>query len=710
MGWLGTRGLLLVWAGFGTYMLADHYFDWSNGQWLPYAVVSWVAAIAGIIAWLHRAPGDRAIAGPIAAGLLVNAISDLVSSAGWFPEAHPVVVAASWLWVLCYPLISLAMWRMLAPALEGAGWFDGILDTVTVALVAALLIPVMPFPPVLNHDTHEPQPYVLMFYGVWNAIMFSLVVRTLMVRGLHAWLRSPMQIGVSLWVISDIIILATGHHSIQAMLGDLGFMMGAVLLAASAYDEELTRPARSEQEISPVSAVLVSGLPMLVPPLMLAVADWSNREVQPWSFTLGMSALLLIAYIRVRRLLQLLGRSNADLREARDEALSASRAKSAFLATISHEIRTPMNGIVGLNRLLIDTPLQPEQRHYAEGVQRASGVLMSLIDDILDISQSESGLLTVNRVPMVPGELAEEVMQVVALSAEEKGLELRLTRDPSADRVLLGDPARLRQVLLNLVSNAVKFTDQGGVEVAVRTEQAPALLGDGDAAGPDRTLACFEVIDTGIGISGSQQTRLFEPFVQGDATATRRHGGPGLGLAISRQLLDLMGGTIDFQTEHGRGTSFQVCVPLEETAAAEPTDERGVDRSTSALSGARVLVVEDDPVCQLVSEAMLKRLGHTAVVVSSGEAALELRNEPWDAVLMDCHMPGMSGFETTQAWREQESESVRVPIIAMTASILEEDRRRCAESGMNDFVAKPVVLEELDAALARRLPRAVATS
>lgn len=705
----GRSAIVPLWIACAALMVGDRIVGVSEGQWLPFAIVSWVVAIIATVGVLRRPRGERWVAGPIAAGLVANAVSDVFSSTTRLDDSVVAVWVGDWLWVLFYPLAALALWRMLVPALKSLCWFDGILDTVTVILVAALMIPAVPVPPVLIHDESGVEPFVLIFFALWDAILFSLFVRTLMVRGGRWWVRSPLEVGVTLLVLSDIFAL-TGEDqdSALALFADVVFMLGLVLMAFSALDEPAPEPAPDVQLISTRSTLLISGVPMLIPPLLFVLAYWRDHTVDPGPWLLGMSGLFLVAFIRVRGLLRLLARSNAELMEARDAALSASRAKSAFLATISHEIRTPMNGIVGLNKLLIDTPLESDQREYAEGVNRASGVLLTLIEDILDMSHSESGLLTLDRLPMVPGDVAHEVVQAAALSAEQKGLALELNRDASANQVVLGDPARLRQVLLNLVGNAVKFTQRGVVRVDAWTEDIPVadettMLEAGVSEG--RRRVCFEVVDTGIGISDVELSRIFDPFVQADSSATRSHGGSGLGLAISQRLVELMGGAITVISRPGGGSRFQVRVPLALTT--ETPDVEQEDYSPSSIgAGARILVVEDDPVSQLVSEAMLKRLGHTVVVVASGEAALARMGEHWDAVLMDCHMPGMSGFEATEEWRAREHSERRVPVIAMTASILEEDRRRCVECGMNDFVGKPVILADLDAVLARRLQAA----
>ncbi len=385
-----------------------------------------------------------------------------------------------------------------------------------------------------------------------------------------------------------------------------------------------------------------------------------------------------------------------DAQRSRAAADAANRAKSDFLAMMSHEIRTPLNGVIGVHSLLLDMEhLDEDARHYARIGHQSGEALLALVNDFLDFSKIEAGALALEQVPFEPRALVGEVLAMVENSAAAKGLPVR--SEVVAPAFVSGDPVRVRQVLLNLVANAVKFTAQG--EVSLRCE--PLARGDG------HTWLRFVVSDTGIGIDPDLQARIFQPFTQADASTTRRFGGTGLGLAICKALTDLMGGTITVSSNAGEGSTFTVELPfaaVRHGAGAAPVRPEAQPRM--AGTRARVLVVEDNPVNSYVAAQMLRRLGCEVVLAENGRQAVDAcREERFDLVLMDCEMPVMDGFAATRTIRQQERPPRYTPIVAMTAGALAGDRERCLAAGMDDYLAKPARIEDVERALGCWLSR-----
>ncbi|MEN2745271.1 response regulator, partial [Sinomonas halotolerans] len=726
------------------------------------------------------------------------------------PAVSPVAMARSLLdaAVIAVAVLFISWTTVLGVVYHGQG-MDTLADltglaypVVDVAMVSLVLVLTMRSAP------EERLPWLCLSGGLLVLAVTDSIYVKLTFEGIPGTTGSPLAAG---WVLAFLLVAfagavpekaprARGGRTYRLALEMLPYLpvIGAVVLAATG-------------SIAGDPVLLITGAVLL-------------------ALVVGRQLLIVLENVTLTRGLEAkVEERTAELLAAQEDALESTRLKSEFLATMSHEIRTPMNGVVGLTALLLETPLTEHQRRYAEGVGRAGHSLLALIDDILDFSKLEAGKVTLEREPFDPRDLVGDVAALVAEGAQAKRLELVAYCHPEVPTRLVGDAGRVRQVLLNLASNAVKFTARG--EVAIRVT-VPEREGN-------RARVLFEVRDTGIGIAKAEQARVFDSFAQADASTTRRYGGTGLGLAISRRLAEAMGGEIGVRSAPGQGSCFWFSLPM--AAAGEwPAEPSGVDlsgltalvvddnatnrlllethleawgldvecvpdahealdraraaaaagrpfdlalldmcmpgmsglelateiagevrlggtrivilSSDSELDGAelertgvhawllkpvrssqlydtlmrvvghripaapgepraprseprtqrsgRVLVVEDNTVNQLVARDMAARLGYEVDVVSDGAQALTATAATqYAAVLMDCHMPVMDGFAATRAIRERGGRHASLPIIAMTAGAMAEDRERSREAGMDGFLAKPVSLDDLERVL-----------
>jgi signal transduction histidine kinase len=405
----------------------------------------------------------------------------------------------------------------------------------------------------------------------------------------------------------------------------------------------------------------------------ISFGGFSGRELV---FVIGALATIAVCVVHVGRTL----RNNAvALETAQAEALEASRAKSAFVAMMSHELRTPMNGVLGMAHALATTPLTKQQATYLDMIVQSGDGLLAILNDVLDLSKIEAGKLELEVAPFDVEQLSRQLYLLWSETARMKGIELSLELDPATPRWLAGDAVRVRQVLLNLISNALKFTERGSVSVQIR----PALEGGIEVV----------VTDTGIGMTPEQQGKLFQAFTQAESSTTRRFGGTGLGLSICRQLVEMMGGTIWVQSRVGEGSAFHATLPL---AAATPPRESNAAPLAVSLEGRHVLVVDDNHVNQAVARAILEAAGARISTADDGIDALDkLRLGGFDLVLMDVHMPRMDGVEALGRIRAGDAGRPDLPVIALTADAMSGEGERLTSLGFDDAHPKPIQPAEL---------------
>jgi signal transduction histidine kinase/CheY-like chemotaxis protein len=523
-------------------------------------------------------------------------------------------------------------------------------------------------------------------YPRWGFRYIVATTLTALGWGASIWIFPTLDRGISLGIVHVLVLAGVTTGATRLLLpmrkGSAAYLLAVMIPVAGRF-----------VTFGDLSGILV-GLCIMIFLVYMISATLRSHQLLSDALVMRLERETLAAELKAQNVqLEL---REVELREARERAESAGRAKADFLATISHEIRTPMNGVLGMLRIVRDTPLTPEQRDYLKTASDSAETLLLLLNDVLDFSKIEAGRLELQMAPFAPALTVSAVADLMHARARDKGLQFELKIGDNIPSAIIGDANRLRQILINLIGNAIKFTERGRVDLEMVCAERNEI----------NAVMHFTVTDTGIGIDTPALDRLFKPFTQADNSMGRRYGGTGLGLAISVRLAQAMGGLLQVKSTLNLGTTFRLILPCKLPEAVTTAQSDELQFVTPKLRG-RVLVVEDDSVNRQVIELFLKKMQVTPKFAHDGEGAIRLAaSETFDVILMDCQLPGIDGLEATRRIRRKLEGGRPVKIIALTANSSRNIRDACLAAGMDDFLTKPVRLELLVDVLERNLPDA----